>query len=317
MIGPRSDLSVASTDYLAMLDGATFAAIGALLSVTLTSEWVLARWPSLRRLLHDMPAAVLRQKTASLIWAVVVGAHLGNYFCSGVAKLQAGGQEPWTWLLANPTQMAIAIGLESGNNPLAAFPTLLQFGWDTLSNLALPLNFFVLGSQLLASTSIFRVRSLLLFTLLFDIFHIGVYLTLGALFHFWIAVNLIICASAWRLKESELTPTMKVTCILATLFGHTIFFTNFLGWLDAAQLVSPRFYAVTKDGQRERVSPAYFGTYSYTVGHGALYIPEGHFPHRYGGNTHNLKDWREATAVSRDEALPSRSVARHAIQSNN
>src|SRR4051812_46479034 len=220
----------------------------------------------------------------------------GKLFLLG--RCETSGRRTGTLDLAarHPTQMAIAIGLESGNNPLAAFPTLLQFGWDTISNLALPLNFFVLGSQLLAPLAILRVRSLLLFTLLFDIFHIGVYLTLGALFHFWIAVNLIICASAWRLKESELTPAMKVTCILATLFGHTIFFTNFLGWLDAAQLVSPRFYAVTKDGQRERASPAYFGAYSYTVGHGALYIPEGHFPHRYGGNTHNLKDWREATA---------------------
>ena len=136
LIGPRTDMWVTDTDYFAMLDGLAFSTIGALLAVTATSEWTLSRFPWLRSLMQDMPAAVLRQKTAGLIWAVVVGAHLGNYFCSGVAKLVAGGSEPWTWLLANPTQTAIVIGMERGDNPLATFPTLLQFSWDTISQFA-------------------------------------------------------------------------------------------------------------------------------------------------------------------------------------
>ena len=41
------------------------------------------------------------------------------------------------------------------------------------------------------------LKALMAFTLLFDIFHIGVYLTLGALFHFWILMNLIVYISAW------------------------------------------------------------------------------------------------------------------------
>jgi hypothetical protein len=289
---------VTDTDYFAMLDGLAFSTIGALLAVTATSEWTLSRFPWLRSLLQDMPAAVLRQKTTSLIWAVVVGAHLGNYFCSGVAKLVAGGAEPWTWLVANPTQTAIVIGLERGDNPLATFPTLLQFSWDTISQFALAFNFFVLGAQLLAPLAILRVRSLLFFTLLFDIFHIGVYFTLGALFHFWIAVNLIVYTSAWRLKDNDITPMMKVACIAATLFGHTIFYTNFLGWLDAARLASPQFYAVTKDGRDVWMPPVYFGIYSYSIAQTALYVPEGHFPHRIGGNTKNLADWHDASACS-------------------
>jgi hypothetical protein len=298
LIGPRTDMSVSSNDYLAMLDGAAFATIGALVSVSVTSDWALSRFRWLHRLLQDISAAVLRQNTSSLIWAVVVGAHLGNYFCSGLAKLKAGGPEPWTWLLSNPTQIPIVIGLERGDNPLATFPTLLQFSWDSISNFALAFNFFVLGAQLLAPLAILRVRWLLFFTLLFDLFHIGVYFTLGALFHFWIAVNLIVYASAWRLKDRDVTPIMKVACILATLFGHTIFYTNFFGWLDAAQVASPHFYAVTREGREEAVPPAYFGIYSYTIGHGALYFPEGHFPHRWGGNTNGVAEWRRAMACT-------------------
>jgi hypothetical protein len=296
LIGPRTDMWVTDTDYFAMLDGLAFSTIGALLAVTATSDWTLSRFPWLRSLMQDMPAAVLRQKTAGLIWAVVVGAHLGNYFCSGVAKLVAGGSEPWTWLLANPTQTAIVIGLERGNNPLATFPTLLQGSWDTISNFTLAFNFLVLGAQLFSPFAILRRSWLLFFTLLFDAFHIGVYFTLGALFHFWIAVNLIVYTSAWRLKDSEITPMMKAVCIAATLFGHTVFYTNFLGWLDAARLASPQFYAITKDGREVWMTPTYFGIYSYSVAQTAMFVPEGHFPHRIGGNLSNLKDWREASA---------------------
>ncbi|MFL5333210.1 MAG: hypothetical protein ACJ8H8_08500, partial [Geminicoccaceae bacterium] len=296
LIGPRTDMWVTDTDYFAMLDGGAFAAIGALIAVTATSDWVLSRFPWLRGMLQDMPAAVLRLKTTNLIWAVVVGAHLGNYFCSGVAKLVAGWPEPWTWLLSNPTQTAIVIGLERGDNPLATFPTLLQFSWDSISNFALAFNFFVLGAQLLSPLAILRKRSLLFFTLLFDIFHIGVYFTLGALFHFWIAVNLIVYLSVWRMKESDITPMMKAVCITAVIFGHTVFYTNFLGWLDAARLASPQFYALTKDGREVWMPNVYFGIYSYSIAQTAFYVPEGQFPHHIGGNIKSLADWHDARA---------------------
>jgi hypothetical protein len=109
-------------------------------------------------------------------------------------------------------------------------------------------------------------------------------------------VNLIVYTSAWRLKDSEITPMMKAVCIAATLFGHTVFYTNFLGWLDAARLASPQFYAITKDGREVWMTPTYFGIYSYSVAQTAMFVPEGHFPHRIGGNLSNLKDWREASA---------------------
>jgi hypothetical protein len=50
----------------------------------------------------------------------------------------------------------------------------LQFSWDTISEFGLAFNFFVLGAQLLSPLAILRVRWLLFFTLIFDVFHIGV-----------------------------------------------------------------------------------------------------------------------------------------------
>ena len=183
---------------------------------------------------------------------------------------------------------------------------------------ALAFNFFVLGAQLLAPLAILRVRWLLLFTLLFDMFHIGVYFTLGALFHFWIAVNLIIYTSAWRLKDSELTPTMKVTCILATLFGHTIFYTNFLGWLDARTIGQP---AASTPSQRTAKRCGYRRPTSAStptpLATAALYIPEGHFPHPLSAATPKSRRLAGSDSLYPEtNALRSRSVARHSIQSN-
>ena len=182
-----------------------------------------------------MPAAVLRQKAAG------PGLGGGGRRASGqlllLGRRQAGGRRHRALDLAAAAtrpRPRSSSALERGDNPLATFPTLLQFSWDTISQFGLAFNFFVLGAQLLAPLAILRVRWLLFFTLLFDVFHIGVYMTLGALFHFWIAVNLIVYTSAWRLKDNQITPMMKLVCIAATLFGHTIFYTNFLGWLDGA-----------------------------------------------------------------------------------
>jgi hypothetical protein len=293
-IGPAGGIPVVDTDYLSLLDAGSFGTIGALLVVCLTSEWVWDRIPALRRNWPELDRLEVRTNAAKLIWACVVGAHLGNYFLSGIAKLRAGGAAPWTWLVGNPTQTAIVIGMERGDNPLATYPWLVQFVWNAIKNYSLPFNIFVLGAQLLCPLASLRIRFLLIFTLLFDIFHVGVYLTLGALFHFWIVMNLIIYSSAWRLKDSEMTVSMKVVCCLTTLFGSYAFYTNHLGWLDGAKLASPNFFAITADHREVPVPSTYFGIYSYTIAQGGMYIPDNNFSFRIGGNNLNVASWHDA-----------------------
>ncbi len=295
-IGPAGGIPVVDTDYLSLLDSGSFAAIGALLVVCLTSERLWDHVPALRRTWPELDRLELREHAAKLIWACVVGAHLGNYFLSGIAKLRAGGAEPWTWLVSNPTQTAIVIGMERGDNPLATIPWLVQFSWDAIKNFGLLFNLFVLGAQLLCPLASLRVRFLLIFTLLFDAFHIGVFLTLGALFHFWIVMNLIIYSSAWRLKNSDMTVSMKVVCCLTTLFGSYAFYTNHLGWLDGAKLASPNFFAVTKDHREIIVPSTYFGIYSYTIAQGGMFIPDNNFSFRIGGNNLNLDAFHDASS---------------------
>jgi len=111
-------------------------------------------------------------------------------------KMHVGGADPFFWMMHNPTQNSILIGLERGDNPLALWPHLLQALSDGIAWGQPSLNVFVFGLQLLAPLAATSVSVLSVFCLLFDIFHVGVYLTLGALFFFWIAMNFVIVAAA-------------------------------------------------------------------------------------------------------------------------
>jgi hypothetical protein len=288
-INAVTGIDVSETDYLSMLDIGIFVTIGALAGVWLARPRMAER---LRR--TGIDADRLKYAACSLIWAWAVGAHLGNYLISGWTKIRVGGSDPLFWLLHNPTQTAILIGLERGDNPLAAWPVLLQFSWDSIVWGGVVLNLFVLGTQILCPIGLANRRLLMLFTVLFDLFHIAVYFTLGAFFFFWIAVNVLIYLSASRMADKEFTPAMKLTALVSIVLAHFVFYTNHLGWLDGAKLASPSVVAETRDGREVAVPAVYFGLLSYSIGQTATYIPDDHFPMRLGGNTYSQAEWRDA-----------------------
>ena len=285
-----SGVAVSETDYLSMLDIGEFVAIGGLITAVLAGRPGIAS----RYLPSWVNVKELTGATAMLIWIWAVGAHLGNYFISGWTKIKAGGSEPLFWLLHNPTQTSILIGLERGDNPLAQWPHLVQFSWDTIVAMGPWLNLFVLGVQIGAPLALTHRRALMIFTVLFDLFHVAVVGTLGAFFFFWIAVNILIYISATRIDDAAMTPLVKIVGIIGLLSAHFFFYTSHLGWLDGAKLASPSFYAETRDGKSVPVPPVYFGIMSYSIAQTAMYVPEDHFPMRLGGNTYNRTDWEDA-----------------------
>ncbi|MGY0575766.1 hypothetical protein ACTGJ9_035940 [Bradyrhizobium sp. RDM12] len=294
MVSVVSGIYVTETDYLGKLDVGILIVLGVLITIVLTSPRTIKRAPWIEWSSNSYDLKGLRQCSYDLIWACAVGAHLGSYFWSGIAKLQAGGAKPWTWLFENPTQTSILMGLERGDAPLAMWPSALQFMWDAIVQNQLLFNILVLGAQLLSPLASLSTRALSIFCLLFDAFHIGVWFTLGALFFFWIALNLFIVAAANSLPRGGFTLPMKLVMITTVVCGRFFFYTNYLGWLDGPKLASQLFYAETRDGQEVRAPSTYFGIYSYMIGAGTLYIPENHFRNRVGGNNRNTETWHDA-----------------------
>jgi hypothetical protein len=293
-VGLDAGIYIVQTDYKSMLDTGLFGAVGVLVAVAATSRWPLDGLARFQNSLFPINAPRLRIETCLLIWAAAIGAHLGNYFYSGLAKIEAGGSEPLTWLLHNVTQTSILIGLERGDNPFAEWPSVLQSIWNLFVNFQIPLNAMILGAQLLAPAAIVHRRVLLALTVFYDLFHIGVYLTLGALFLFWIVVNVLIFLTAQRLPFRNFTNEMRIVMLLTTIFGIRFFYTNELGWLDGAKIASPRFFAETRDGRSLPIPGPFFGIFAYNIAQGFLYVPDNVFPQRIGGNTFSLADWRDA-----------------------
>jgi hypothetical protein len=186
------------------------------------------------------------------------------------------------------------MGLERGDNLLWAFPGLLNFIWQTFVIFALPLNAFVLAAQLAAPAAALGRRVLLTFTIFFDLFHVIVWFTLGAMFQYWVLVNLLIFASARHLTVKRFTNPMRVVMAAATLTAPLMFYVNHLGWLDGAKIASPQFIAHTKDGRSALVPGPYFGIFSYNIAQGRVYAPDGAFPNWQAGNHRNLVTWRDA-----------------------
>jgi len=271
-------IDISETDYLSMLDVGEFCAIGGLTAALAGRE------------LGD----AVKRAGAGLIWAWAVGAHLGNYLVSAWTKIRAGAGDPLFWLLHNPTQTSILIGLERGDNPLGAWPWLVQSEWSGITGATVLLNAFVLGTQLAAPLAATHRRTLMALTLLYDLFHVGVYFTLGALFIFWIAVNLLIFESVRHIRQDGFTPAMKATLFISVFISHYLFYTSHLGWLDGAKLASPSVQAETADGRRIPVPSVFFGIRSYSIAQTVMYAPDGHFPVRIGGNSYNPTDWRDA-----------------------
>ena len=284
-------MGATSLDFLTLNDVATFGAMSLIGWRTVERHVGLVPWPVLREVVECPSSYGIFQR---LIWGVCVGAHLGNYFHSGLAKLMVGLPNPFFWIVENPTAQSIAIGLHRFNAPLAAWPELLQSYHDLLSNFVIPFNIAVFFIQLLAPLAIVKRRLLIVVTLFFDAMHIGIYFSLGAFFFFWVALNVVILLSLKAMKDADLTPALKITVVLTAVFGHFTFSTAQLGWMDGKKLVRELFYANTEDGRRVLVPPATFGLFSYQIAHGDLYVPEGHFRMRMGGNA-TRADWSDVS----------------------
>jgi hypothetical protein len=292
----RTGIEIVGTDYEGMAEICLFGAIGVVLMMTRFHDKLIKSTTDRLKTVNAVDTQRLRTISHTLLWSVMVGAHLRSYLASAVAKFRAGQDEPFTWLLHNNTANSILIGLERGDNPLSRFPWLLQSLWDAIVMAGPFLNGAVLFGQLFAPLGAFHRRILIGLALFYDFFHIGVYFTLGALFFFWIVVNTMVVITVQRLPGRGITPLMTVTMLVTLFLSNETFYTNHLGWLDSAKLASTEFLVKTRDGRVVKAPGPFYGIYSYNIAQNKLFVPPGAFSMRLGGNQKNLADWRDARA---------------------
>jgi hypothetical protein len=288
-----TQLPISGTDIGTVLEaGLIVSSIG--FSVPIASTVLRARG-------EGRTAASWCQAGAQLVVAVAIGAHLGSYFHSGVAKLQLDGGA-LSWILDNQTQQGVLIALERGTQPFAAAPRLIQPLYDLINLDPVPANALVVILQLAAIAAMLHRRLLMALTLVYDAFHIGVYVIYGLMFWKWILLNLVIFGTLVRCR-TPFTRAFILTGVAMTLFGHLVVWTARLAWYDSAFMLSTYVEAIDDQGRAVRVPSAAFGTLSYPFSHGLAYIPagrEGHFPALRWGSYFN----HDAVVTSRRCEVP-------------
>lgn len=232
-----------------------------------------------------------KEQAAIMLFAAGIGAHLANYFWSGLAKLALDGG-PLSWILGNRLYDGIPVALEKGTFPLAALPAGAELLDKSLRLLALPVNLAAFTVQIAAIVAPLRKRWLTASIVCFDIFHLAVWFTLGLLFWKWIALNSILLFALAAIHRDDWSRLARTTAIVFVIAGVGTFRTATLAWYETPGIASPYFVAEMKDGRRLRIPSAYFLSSSYQVSQGRIWWPggTGHFHPSIWGSVLNDAD---------------------------
>lgn len=244
-------------DYLPLVESGLFLAVAVLAFSVLRSTASMTR----RSAAVDWEAVAPR--AIALLLAVAIGAHLGNYFLSGITKMRLDGG-PFSWALENPTSSLMLAGYNLGTAPLANWPELFAWIYSAFSRVEIGLNVVTLAAQVLCFLAFFGRRLVVGFALFFDMMHIAIFVLTGALFVPWIILNSLIVAGVTR-SGIHFGRVALVAGVATTILGHTIFYNARLGWYDSRQIRHGYFVAETADGNEVRVPSNFMREASYLM----------------------------------------------------
>lgn len=191
-----------------------------------------------------------RRRYFEWVFLAAVAVHIANYFWSGIAKIILT-EDPLYWLINNDTSNIVLVSHLLGTLPVTG-ETAVTLAHLVRDNVFV-LNLLTLGLQLLAPLALLSRRSLIGFTLAFDVSHIVIFLCSGIFFWKWILLNLVIVAAAGQAVFKRLDWTQHLLLPLVVLFGNEVFFTAKLGWLDTPSATVSFVEAEFSDGIRLRL----------------------------------------------------------------
>lgn len=200
------------------------------------------------------------EQSAFAIMLIFTAAHFGNYYYSGMEKVGLNGG-PFSWLVENPTYFLGYNGAALGAPPIAGSPGLvagLGGMWHATNFLG---NLVTLASQLASVIAPLAPMFIAPLTIIYDLWHLGVYALTGIFFWKWMALNAAL-VFAWR-KPPPIGFRLRLLAVLMVMLSGNFFLTARLGWYDTAQLNRVEVLALTRSGERVPVPPAYFRGHSF------------------------------------------------------
>ncbi len=226
-----------------------------------------------------------------LIFLCAIAVHFANYFMSGWAKIILDGG-PLSWVLENRTNYLIISGHFLGTLPFGAWPSISALPYKLMQHIGVLLNAVTIIAQLLTIFAITRVRSIIAFTLFFDLMHISIFLLTGVNFWLWIILNFSIVGSCVTIRDLEIPKSIRYIPIAFIVLSVKFLHIAELGWYDSRAVTDFHFVAVTDTGKEYRVPSNYF----YGVSYAFYYLSDvigtpdsGHFHNGPWGSNWSIK----------------------------
>ncbi len=290
-------LSISITDYTAVAEIGYFLALGLLVYLLLrrfvpqfaNSESENKDWPMLYLFLY-----------------LTVTIHFSNYFFSGLQKIILA-HSLTAWITDNHTEYLILTAKQYGVLPISKLLDVYPFMYNWVVQLTPTINAISLLSQVLAIVAIFRLRWMIALTILFDLFHVAIFLLSGIFFWKWVVLNLAIVLALRTFPRVRPPLPLVITGVVCMLVAPSLFFIAKLGWFETRSPVMAYMEAITDSHQSIPVPSNYFLMSSVTFAQNRIGRPiEGHFPTGGFGKTKDLNQMQQANRCLLTANAPSR-----------
>jgi len=195
---------------------------------------------------------------------LVVAIHFANYFNSAVKKLGIGPNW-WSWTLDSPTQEIMLAAKLQGTLPISHVNWLWTSVYEVINSNLFFFNFMTIFIQFIAVLAVFRIRWMIILTLLYDATHFIIFFVSGIFFWKWIVFNFAIVAALSTMRSKKLTNFLSTILVLLIALGGGVMLvfpslnsTVSLGWYETSAATFSEIYAVTEDKKRYRIPSNYF-----------------------------------------------------------
>lgn len=289
----ESGFNISPTDYTAVVEIGYFLSLGLLVHAGLNHFWA-----------DDNKLKKKNWQFLHLFLYLTVAIHFANYFYSGLEKVILG-HSLTTWMMENHTEYLVLTAREYGILPISRLLVKLPFMYQIIASGTPFINAISLFSQLFTIIAIFRIRWMIALTILFDIFHVAIFVLTGIFFWKWVILNLSIVVGLRYFPQEKIQKTAVATGIVCMLSAPYVFFTAKLGWFDTRSPVISYVEAITKSNEYIRVPSNYFLMSSITFAQNRVIRPLiGHFQTGGFGIARSYTLMQEANACQLSAPAP-------------
>jgi len=250
-VSAQTGIHISSTDWYIVFETALFTYI----IIGISGIWSVAcRFSSM--LDHETTVKSIRTSFEFCVY-ILLAAHFGNYFYSGIGKL---GLDPFSvmntsnalqWIANNPTHDLILNAYYLGLQPFQFSKTIVLTLFDFSQHTVILMNTLVVAMQIAALGAVVSRGASRMLTALFDLQHVTIFLFTGIFFWKWIILNILFIYALSRVEYRRIDPILGTFLFATVLLSPFVFSIAHLAWFDTPAVNRIGISAVSDEGEHQ------------------------------------------------------------------